>query len=54
MLLTYHVKKGKKDKVLLLHSMYNLSDNSQKVLLIKKAGVGVSFCGEAMIDGVTV
>ena len=47
-------KEGEKDKVLLLQSMYTLSDNAQKVLLIKKAGVGVSFCGEAMIDGVTV
>ena len=31
-----------------------MSDNTQKVLLIKKAGVGVSFCGDAIINGATV
>lgn len=47
-------KEGENDKVLFVNSTYTLSDNAQKVLLIKKAGVGVSFCGDAMIDGVTV
>lgn len=47
-------KDGENEKVLLVNSTYTLSDNAQKVLLIKKAGVGVSFCGEAMINGVTV
>lgn len=30
---------------------YTLSDNTQKVLLIRKVNVGVSFCGNAIIDG---
>ena len=33
---------------------YTLSDNAQKVLLIKKNNVGVSFCGNALINGITV
>ena len=33
---------------------YTLSDNTQKVLLIRKVNVGVSFCGNAIIDGMTV
>lgn len=41
-------------KTLLPQTIYTLSDNAQKVLLIKKVGVGVSFCGDAIINGATV
>lgn len=40
--------------VLISETTYTLSDNTQKVLLIKKVNVGVSFCGNAIIDGMTV
>lgn len=40
--------------ILHVQTTYTLSDNAQKVLLIKKVGVGVSFCGNALIDGMTV
>lgn len=33
---------------------YTSSDNTQKVMLIKKSNVGISFCGNAIIDGATV
>ena len=45
---------GKENQKIQFRTTYTLSDNAQKVLLIKKAGVGVSFCGDAMIDGMTV
>ena len=45
---------GKGITVIIPETTYTLSDNSQKVLLIKKAGVGVSFCGNAIIGGATV
>lgn len=34
--------------------IYTSSDNTQKVMLIKKTNVGISFCGNAIIDGATV
>lgn len=40
--------------VFISETTYTLSDNTQKVLLIKKVNVGVSFCGNAIIDGMTV
>lgn len=40
--------------VLLPETTYTMSDNTQKVLLIKKVNVGVSFCGNAIIDEMTV
>ena len=40
--------------VIIPETTYTSSDNSQKVLLIKKASVGVSFCGNAIIGGGTV
>lgn len=40
--------------ILVPQTTYTASDNTQKVLLIKKAGVGISFCGNAIIDGSTV
>lgn len=40
--------------VIIPETTYTLSDNTQKVLLIKKADVGVSFCGNAIINGMTV
>ena len=40
--------------VLISETTYTLSDNTQKVPLIKKVNVGVSFCGNAIIDGMTV
>lgn len=33
---------------------FTLTDNAQKVILIKKNKVGVSFCGNAIINGMTV
>lgn len=45
-------EEGKKYKV--ESTTYTLSDNAQKVLLINKANVGVSFCGNAIIEGITV
>ena len=41
-------------KTVVFQTTYTSSDNAQKVLLIKKTGTGVSFCGDAMIEGVTV
>ena len=41
-------------KTLVFQTTYTSSDNAQKVLLIRKTGTGVSFCGDAMIGGVTV
>ena len=40
--------------IMLQQTTYTLSDNAQKVLLIKKNAVGVSFCGNAIINGMTV
>ena len=40
--------------VLIPQTTYTSSDNTQKVLLIKKANVGISFCGNAIINGATV
>lgn len=40
--------------VYIYETTYTLSDNTQKVFLIKKVNVGVSFCGNAFIDGMTV
>lgn len=34
-------------------TVYTSSDNAQKLVLIQKAGVGVSFCGEMRIAGMT-
>ncbi|MEG1726261.1 MAG: hypothetical protein RR313_12795 [Anaerovoracaceae bacterium] len=42
------------EKTIVMQTTYTSSDNAQKVLLIRKTGTGVSFCGDAMIDGVTV
>lgn len=47
-------KDGVPAKTVIFQTTYTSSDNAQKVLLIKKTGTGVSFCGDAMIDGVTV
>nr|WP_054550311.1 hypothetical protein [Lysinibacillus sphaericus] len=33
---------------------FTLSDNSQKLMLVRESTVGVSFCGDAIIDGKTV
>ncbi|PEN00110.1 hypothetical protein CN621_16795 [Bacillus wiedmannii] len=33
---------------------YPLTDNAQKLLTIKNSTVGISFCGDAFIDGITV
>lgn len=40
--------------VLVYKTTYTSSDNTQKVMLIKKSNVGISFCGNAIIDGATV
>lgn len=40
--------------VLIPQTTYTSSDNTQKVMLIKKSNVGISFCGNAIIDGATV
>lgn len=40
--------------ILCRETVYTTSDNTQKVLLIKKSNVGISFCGTAIINGVTV
>ena len=48
------IKDSENKMVLLPETTYTLSDNAQKVILIKKVNVGVSFCGNALIDGVTV
>ena len=45
---------GEQEKILYVETTYTLSDNAQKVLLIKKTNTGVSFCGDAMINDVTV
>lgn len=42
------------EKVLITQTTYTSSDNTQKVMLIKKSNVGISFCGNAIIDGATV
>lgn len=47
-------KDGVPAKTIIFQTTYTSSDNAQKVLLIKKTGTGVSFCGDAMINGVTV
>ena len=48
-------KEDQDKKIILLEqTTYTLTDNAQKVLLIKKNGVGVSFCGNAIINGITV
>lgn len=47
-------KDGSPSKTVVYQTTYTSSDNAQKVLLIKKTGTGVSFCGDAMIGGVTV
>jgi hypothetical protein len=33
---------------------FNFSDNAQKLLLIRNSTIGVSFCGDALIEGRTV
>lgn len=33
---------------------FNFSDNAQKLLLIRNSTVGVSFCGDALIEGRSV
>lgn len=33
---------------------YTLSDNAQKVFLLSKSKVGISFCGDAIIDGIAL
>ena len=40
--------------ILIPQTTYTSSDNTQKVMLIKKSNVGISFCGNAIIDGATV
>ncbi|MGN0721233.1 MAG: hypothetical protein ACI4LZ_04660 [Anaerovoracaceae bacterium] len=40
--------------VLIPQTTYTSSDNTQKVMLIKKSNVGISFCGNAIINGATV
>lgn len=40
--------------VLIPQTTYTVSDNTQKVMLIKKSNVGISFCGNAIIGGATV
>ena len=45
---------GQPKTVIVPQTTYTSSDNTQKVLLIHKVGVGVSFCGNAIIDGATV
>ena len=45
---------SKTQNLILKETYYTLSDNAQKVLLIKKNNVGVSFCGNAFINGMTV
>lgn len=40
--------------VLVPQTTYTSSDNTQKVMLIKKSNVGISFCGNAIINGATV
>ena len=40
--------------ILIPQTRYTSSDNTQKVMLIKKSNVGISFCGNAIIDGATV
>ena len=39
---------------LIPQTIYTSSDNTQKVMLLKKSNVGISFCGNAIIDGATV
>lgn len=41
-------------RVVIPQTTFTSSDNTQKVLLIKKANVGISFCGNAIINGMTV
>ena len=33
---------------------YTLSDNAQKVFLLSKSKVGISFCGDTIIDGIAL
>lgn len=40
--------------VVIPKTIYTVSDNTQKVMLIKKSNVGISFCGNAIINGATV
>ena len=47
-------KDGVPAKTVIFQTTYTSSDNAHKVLLIRKTGTGVSFCGDAMIGGVTV
>lgn len=42
------------EKITIENTTYTLSDNAQKVLLIKKNAIGISFCGQAFIDGVNI
>ena len=42
---------GQPKTVIVPQTTYTSSDNTQKVLLIHKVGVGVSFCGNAIFDG---
>ena len=48
------VNEGQPKLVVLSNTTFTSSDNTQKVLLLKKVGVGISFCGNAIIGGATV
>lgn len=42
------------EKITIENTTYTLSDNAQKVMLLKKNCVGISFCGDAIIQGINV
>ncbi len=50
------IKQGEKEinSFSIKETVYTLSDNAQKVILMKKNNVGISFCGNATINGLTV
>ncbi len=33
---------------------FNFTDNAQKLLLIRSSTLGISFCGDAVIEGKTI
>lgn len=37
-----------------IRTVYTLSDNAQKLILLKKVKVGISSCGRAILDGKTI
>lgn len=45
---------GHKDYYNGLIDRFTISDNSQKIFLLKKSNVGISSCGDALIDGKTI